>query len=254
MRIGELAELAGVSTRTVRHYHHLGLLPEPARLANGYRVYGLRDAVELARIRRLTELGLGLDEVRDVLADDRGRELREVLAELDADLARQEREIAARRARLAALLERETLDPDDPVSPEMAALLRGLTGPPTGLLAKERELLAMLDTVAGPAAGAALAAIAGPLAADPERAALVQALYTDLDALAGAAADDPRVPAVAARLADVIPPALAAGAPAQPADHPFTRALFAELAPAQAEAVRRAMRLLAERSADDPAT
>ena len=64
MRIGELAELAGVSTRAVRHYHHLGLMPEPERRANGYRAYGLRDAVALARIRRLTELGLGLEEVR----------------------------------------------------------------------------------------------------------------------------------------------------------------------------------------------
>lgn len=88
MRIGELAGIAGVSTRTVRHYHHLGLLPEPERRANGYREYGLRDAVALARVRRLTELGLGLEEVRDVLADDAGRELREVLAELDEDLAR----------------------------------------------------------------------------------------------------------------------------------------------------------------------
>ena len=35
MRIGELAALVGVSTRTVRHYHHEGLLPEPERLANG---------------------------------------------------------------------------------------------------------------------------------------------------------------------------------------------------------------------------
>ncbi|CAM5680517.1 hypothetical protein SRIMM317S_03305 [Streptomyces rimosus subsp. rimosus] len=104
MRIGELAALAGVTTRTVRHYHHLGLLPEPARRANGYRQYGLRDAVTLARVRRLTELGLGLVEVRDVLADDAGRELREVLAELDADLARQEEEIRRRRERLGALL------------------------------------------------------------------------------------------------------------------------------------------------------
>lgn len=54
MLIGELAALAGVSTRTVRHYHPLGLLPEPVRLPNGYREYRLRDAVLLARVRRLT--------------------------------------------------------------------------------------------------------------------------------------------------------------------------------------------------------
>lgn len=107
MRIGELAVAVGVTTRTVRHYHHLGLLPEPERLPNGYRDYTLRHAVVLARIRRLTELGLGLTEVRDVLADDAGRDLAEVLEELDADLARQEAAVRERRERLRALLDRE---------------------------------------------------------------------------------------------------------------------------------------------------
>lgn len=104
MRIGEIAAVVGVTTRAIRHYHHVGLLPEPERRPNGYRAYSLRDAVLLARVRRLTELGLGLDEVRDVLADDAGRELAEVLTELDADLARQEAEIQERRRRLAVLL------------------------------------------------------------------------------------------------------------------------------------------------------
>src|SRR5215472_8493243 len=97
MRIGELAELVGISTRAIRHYHHLGLLPEPARKANGYREYSLRDAVELARVRRLTELGLSLDEVGDALARDAGRDLVEILRELDADLARQEAGLPQRR-------------------------------------------------------------------------------------------------------------------------------------------------------------
>ncbi len=60
MRIGELAELVGISTRAIRHYHRVGLLAEPARRANGYREYSPRDAVELALVRRLTELGLSL--------------------------------------------------------------------------------------------------------------------------------------------------------------------------------------------------
>jgi DNA-binding transcriptional MerR regulator len=104
MRIGELASLVGISTRAIRHYHHVGLLPEPARKANGYREYSLRDAVELARVRRLTELGLSLDEVGDALARDAGRDLVEILRELDADLARQEAGLRQRRARLAQLL------------------------------------------------------------------------------------------------------------------------------------------------------
>src|SRR5512139_3626785 len=111
MRIGELAALAGVTTRTVRHYHRLGLLPEPERLANGYRDYRLRDAVILARVRRLAELGLSLDDIREILAEDQGRDLREMLLELDADLAGQEATIRARRGRLAALLAEAELPP-----------------------------------------------------------------------------------------------------------------------------------------------
>jgi DNA-binding transcriptional MerR regulator len=71
----KLAGLVGISTRAIRHYRRIGLLAEPARKANGYREYSLRDAVELARVRRLTELGLTLDEVGDALADDAGRDL-----------------------------------------------------------------------------------------------------------------------------------------------------------------------------------
>lgn len=126
MRIGEIAALVGVTSRAIRHYHHIGLLPEPGRRANGYRSYGVRDAVVLARIRRLTELGLGLDEVRDVLGDTAGRELMEVLAELDADLARQEAGIRERRRRLAALLE-APVSGEGTVPPALVELLG--TGP-----------------------------------------------------------------------------------------------------------------------------
>src|SRR5262245_26912143 len=126
MRIGELAALVGVSARTVRHYHRIGLLAEPERLANGYREYRLRDAVALARVRRLVELGLSLDEIQGVLADDRGRALRDVLLELDTDLASQQEAIGAKRNRLAVLLAEAELHPDSTVSPEMAAVLRSL--------------------------------------------------------------------------------------------------------------------------------
>lgn len=90
MRIGELAEAAGVSTRTVRHYHQVGLLPEPARTGSGYRRYGLRDLIRFSHVRRLVELGLSLDEVRLVLADDEERELGEIIESMDRELAVQQ--------------------------------------------------------------------------------------------------------------------------------------------------------------------
>lgn len=49
MRIGEIATLVGLTTRAIRHYHPVGLLPEPERRPDGYRAYSVRDAVLLAR-------------------------------------------------------------------------------------------------------------------------------------------------------------------------------------------------------------
>ncbi|UQA95803.1 MerR family transcriptional regulator [Streptomyces halobius] len=296
MRIGELAALAGVSTRTVRHYHHLGLLPEPERRPNGYREYGLRDAVALARVRRLTELGLGLEEVRDVTADDAGRELCEVLSELDADLARQEEAIRARRARIATLLQRAVEDgglpPEGPVSEELAALFgemakvsARLLGPEPAMAVKEREVLALIESVAGarrrprcdggdsgrspgePPLGAVaggeqargrLSALLKESAAAPGAMDRMYEVYALLDELAQAGPDDPRVARAARAISDWLPDSVVAeigeGAgeavareAAEGADG-FLKAFFADFAPAQAAAVREAMRLIAERT------
>ncbi|WP_030413799.1 MerR family transcriptional regulator [Streptomyces sp. NRRL S-1448] len=267
MRIGELAGLVGISTRAVRHYHHLGLLPEPERRANGYREYGLRDAVALARLRRLTELGLGLEEVRDVLADDSGRELHEVLAELDADLARQEEAIRARRARLAALRQQAEehggLPAEGPVSDELAAMFREmartsatLPGPEPAMAAKEREVLALLES-AGDGAGERVAGLVGDFTAAPGAMERAYEVYRLLDALAAVAPDDPQVERVAQAVADCIPDTVVAevggeqwarAAEAGRETDGFMAAYYAHFPPAQAEAMRRAIRLVAERA------
>ncbi|WP_158885658.1 MerR family transcriptional regulator [Amycolatopsis anabasis] len=255
MRIGELAGLVGVSARTVRHYHRRGLLPEPERRANGYRRYGLRDAIELARIRRLTELGLSLDEVRDALADDRGRDLHEILVELDGDLARQEQRIRDRRARLAVLIERAergAVHADDSVSPEMAELLGKLeqgTGAESALAVRERELFALLDTTAGPVERERVLAAMAPLAADPEFVARGRELARRLEELADAPVDDPRVEPLAAVFADGFPAGVLTG-DGFDVDDAFGAAVLDSLAPAQAEVLRRALRLVSERTRD----
>jgi DNA-binding transcriptional MerR regulator len=66
VRIGELSERAGVSTRTLRHYEELGLLPARRR-ANGYREYDEVDLRLLAEIRDLVERGFALEETRPFL-------------------------------------------------------------------------------------------------------------------------------------------------------------------------------------------
>jgi DNA-binding transcriptional MerR regulator len=264
MRIGELAALVGVSTRTVRHYHHLELLPEPERLANGYREYRLRDAVALARVRRLAELGLSLDEIRDILADDRGRELREVLLELDADLARQQETIGVRRNRLAALLAEADLHPDSTVSPEMAAVLRNLPAGGSKSAEIDRELLALMDTVADSADRAQFIYLFRPLT-EPEAVARGHAFYARLDDLADADPGDSRVTTLAADLAAYIPDEMAMAMVANLDSTPdqmrppgtdavdnaggghWLRTMYAEVSAAQAEVFRLVVIMLKER-------
>ncbi|MER6677672.1 MerR family transcriptional regulator [Streptomyces sp. NPDC000983] len=241
MRIGEIAALVGLTTRAVRHYHHVGLLAEPERRPNGYRAYSVRDAVLLARVRRLTELGLGLGEVRDALSDDAGRELTEILEELDADLARQEADIRERRRRLSALLA-EPPGAAGPVSPALAALLAQAPRTDSPSAAKDRAYLTLLDS-AGPV-GPEMVALLGTIAADP---AVVE-LYERLDALADAPADDPRIAPLAADLVAAVPAELIAALPAGGAVVTgFKEAVLAEYTPAQAEVVGRLMDAFAER-------
>lgn len=268
MRIGELAALLGVTTRTVRHYHQQGVLPEPPRRVNGYREYGMRDAVALARVRRLVELGFSLDRVRDLVADDRSKALPALLNELDADLARQEAEIRARRARLAVLLgkaealaEAGELGADDAVSPELAAVLRQVETPSSQTAQWDRDILMLLESMAAPDSRERSAERYAALAADPALLARGRDFYRRLDELADAEPDDPRVSQLAAELAHytaehLLAPSGSGAGEGDPeassgsgadewnpeAIEPFLR----ELAPAQAEVIRQIVRSIAD--------
>lgn len=241
MRTGEIAALVGLTTRAIRHYHHVGLLPEPERRPNGCRAYSIRDAVLLARVRRLTELGLSLDEARDALADDAGRELIEVWEELDADLARQEAGIRERRRHLGALLA-EPPGATGPVSPDLAALLAQAPRTDSPSAAKDREYLTLMDATS--AGNQEIFALLGTLVADP---AVVE-LHGRLDALTEAPADDPRIAPLAADLVAAVPDELFAAIPEDGVVVTgFKEALLAEYAPAQAEVVSRLMDAFVER-------
>lgn len=67
MKSSELAHMAGVSVRTLRHYHAIGLLPEPKRTANGYRTYEATHLLRLLRIRQLASLGFSLEQIGPML-------------------------------------------------------------------------------------------------------------------------------------------------------------------------------------------
>lgn len=98
----ELAELAGTTVNTVRHYHRLDLLEEPDRTSNGYKQYGVRHLVALLRIRRLTDLCVPLARISAVSTD--ADEARDALHALQDDIGANIRRLEQAQADIAAIL------------------------------------------------------------------------------------------------------------------------------------------------------
>lgn len=94
--VSELAKLAGVSVRTLYHYHAKGLLLPAHRRANGYRSYGLAERLRLQEILFLRAFGLGLGEIATALEAPG-----DTLTRLTAQRAR----LVAEQARLGELLQ-----------------------------------------------------------------------------------------------------------------------------------------------------
>ncbi|WP_425955404.1 MerR family transcriptional regulator [Xylanimonas sp. McL0601] len=109
--IQEVARLAGVSSRTLRHYDAVGLLPPSRTGSGGLRYYDGDAVARLQRILLLRQLGLGLDAVGRVLAEqtDPAAALSGHLEQLRGDRRRLDRQIASVERTLAALSGGETL-------------------------------------------------------------------------------------------------------------------------------------------------
>lgn len=113
LTISQLAAAAGVTVRTVRHYHQVGLLPEPERDASGYRRYSAQAAVDLIRIRTLADAGVPLARI-DALLHAQPTEFASAITDIDAELQRKIDQLAENRRRIAELAsgERLVLPPD----------------------------------------------------------------------------------------------------------------------------------------------
>jgi DNA-binding transcriptional MerR regulator len=108
LTIGQLASYAGVSVRAVRHYHQVGLLPEPERDHSGYRRYGAMAVVELTKIRTLADAGVPLSKVAELLeADD--ATFAEAITEIDRSLREEIKRLQAHRTRIAQLAAGDSL-------------------------------------------------------------------------------------------------------------------------------------------------
>ena len=78
MKIGRLAERAGVNIDTIRYYERNGFLPPPSRRPSGYRQYAETDVGRLRFIRRAKKLGFTLDQIAELLSLSARRDARGV--------------------------------------------------------------------------------------------------------------------------------------------------------------------------------
>jgi len=114
MRVSELADRAGTAAKTIRFYEAEGILPAPARSANGYRDYGEADVCRARMVVSLRNLGLDLAEAGrlatlcatgrcdDTMSDLASRipERRRAIADQIAELLHTDAELAAIEAGL----------------------------------------------------------------------------------------------------------------------------------------------------------
>lgn len=117
MRIGELADHAGLTSKTIRYYESIGLMSEPYRHANGYRDYDSDAVNQLRFIRDSQAAGLTLAEVSEIVGMKAAGEstcghTRSLLARHVSEVDAQIERLLATRAELTAMAERaDALDP-----------------------------------------------------------------------------------------------------------------------------------------------
>ncbi|WHT16606.1 MerR family transcriptional regulator [Crossiella sp. CA-258035] len=192
VKIGDAAAFAGTTPRAIRHYHQIGLLPEPERGGDGRRRYGYHDMIRLLWIRKIAEAGIRLDDMRAAFDDT--RDIEENLGRLAETLAAQEADL--RRQRMAVQRLRAVGNPLGLLSDLVTDRLSHL--PPGALRPADLDALLVTERIFGPLAAAIQASAFIVLATHPglraeeDRLDAAEAALDD-----GVEPDDPRVEALA---------------------------------------------------------
>ncbi|MCO5970900.1 MerR family transcriptional regulator [Actinoallomurus soli] len=108
LTIGQLAAYAGVTARAVRHYHQIGLLPEPERDASGYRRYGAKAVVTLIKIHILADAGVPLSQIGQMLEADEAT-FAEAVQRIDSRLRDEIERLQTSRRQIAQLAAGDSL-------------------------------------------------------------------------------------------------------------------------------------------------
>lgn len=201
VKIGDAASFVGTTPRAIRHYHEIGLLPEPERGSDDRRRYGYAEMIRLLWIRKMADAGVALDDIRDAIADtalggaDSARNVAEILERLEHTLIARQAELQRQQAavqRMRARGSRMGLLSD--------LVTRRLEGLPEGSLRQaDLDNLLLIERIFGPLGAAINASRYIALATHPglrDESDRVDAEEEALDDTV--AVDDPRVARVAA--------------------------------------------------------
>ena len=155
LHIGEVAKLLGITPKTIRHYHKVGLLTEPQRTESGYRLYTAGDLLRLQRIRRLQTLGLSLKQIKTLLGEHvsgQERSLRDVLQSLLEELSAEIRSLEKQHERIETLLREDNIDilaPSSNTSPTLEFVKEHfgeqMAGASEELLKLDEKIFSQLD-------------------------------------------------------------------------------------------------------------
>lgn len=124
--IRKLADAAAVGVEAVRYYQGRGLLPEPPRVAGGFREYSADDVQRLRFIKRAQELGFSLDDVAELLSVSAERDqmrVRELTRRRAAEIRGRIDHLAAMASALENLADRCACAPKSQSCPIIAALV-----------------------------------------------------------------------------------------------------------------------------------
>ena len=206
VKIGDAAAFVGTTPRAIRHYHQIGLLPEPERGGDNRRRYGYEDMIQLLWIRKMADAGVALDDIRAAFADTASAGAVSGGAESDHGIAgileRLEETLVAKEAEL--LRQRAAVQRMRTEGSRMGLLSDFVTSrlkdlPEGSLRQADLDNLLVIERVFGPLGAALNATRYITLATHPglrEESDRVEAAEEALDDTI--AVDDPRVAQVAA--------------------------------------------------------
>ncbi|AMY51827.1 MerR family transcriptional regulator [Rhodococcus fascians] len=196
--IGGAAAFVGTTPRAIRHYHQIGLIPEPERGSDDRRRYGYDEMIRLLWIRRMAEAGIALDDIRDALSDAPGTadsDVARILDRLEGSLVARQAELEQQRKAVQRMRARGSRLGllSDVVGDRLAGLREG------ALRQDDLDTLLVTERIFGELGASVQASRFIALAARPdlrEASDRVDAAEEALDDTV--AVDDPRVAEVAA--------------------------------------------------------